>query len=217
MGRVDGGLKGKKATFITLEGLEGSGKSSVISFLERFLKKKGYSVKVFREPGSTKTGEMIRKILLDRSSRVSPYTELLLYLASRTQLIEEKLKKALNKYDFVICDRFFDSTIAYQGYGLGLGKVAYDSAIKFSLGVKPDLTIILDTDVKKGLSRIRYKDRIERRPLSFHLRIKKGYRILSKKYPRRIQIIDANKDLEEIFCRVKDIVEKRFFKRCRRF
>ena len=108
-----------RAIFVTVEGIEGSGKSSVISFLSRFLRKKGFKVKVFREPGSTKIGEKIRDILLDRRNKtLSPHTELLLYMAARTQLIEEKLSKALSKYDFVICDRFFDSTPGNQGYAL---------------------------------------------------------------------------------------------------
>ena len=114
----------KKAVFITIEGLEGSGKSSVINFLRTYLENKKFSVRFFREPGSTYIGEKIREILLDRKNKeLSCHTELLLYLAARTQLIEESLKDALNKYDFVICDRFYDSTLVYQGYALGLGKI----------------------------------------------------------------------------------------------
>lgn len=104
----------KKVFFITLEGLEGSGKSSVIRFLEKLFRKEKISFKVFREPGSTRIGEKIRGLLLDKNNKeISAHTELLLYLAARTQLIEEKLIKALSRYDVVICDRFFDSTLVY--------------------------------------------------------------------------------------------------------
>ena len=206
MGRVAGGLKDKKALFITLEGVEGSGKSSLLNFLKKILKKKGFSLKLFRDPGSTQVGEKIRQILLDKKSKISPHTELLLYLAARTQLIEEKLKKALKKYDIVICDRFYDSTVVYQGYGLGL-KIAQSLALKFCWGIKPDLTIVLDTDIKKGLSRIKNKDRIEKRPLDFHQRLKKGYYKLAKKEPGRIKLI-KKESLEEIFKEAEEIVEK---------
>jgi dTMP kinase len=201
----------KKTIFISIEGLEGSGKSSVIKFLVKLLKKKGFKVKVFREPGSTKIGEKIRKILLDKKNKnISPYTELLLYLAARTQLIEEKLKKALNFYDFVICDRFFDSTLVYQGYASGLGEIAYRVTKLFSLGIVPDLTILLDASVEEALERIKNKDRMESKPLKFHKRLREGYLWLAKKNPRRIKIVDANTNLKEIFKKVEEIVNKYF-------
>jgi dTMP kinase len=195
----------KKATFITVEGLEGSGKSSVINFLEKLLKNKGFSVVVFREPGSTDVGEKIRQILLDKKNkRLSRHTELLLYLAARTQLIEEKLLGAFKKYDFVICDRFFDSTLVYQGYALGLGEIVEKGVKTFSLGVIPDLTIVLDVPARDGLKRIKNKDRIESRPISFHNKLRKGYLALSKKYPNRIKVIDAATVLEEIYIERKE-------------
>ena len=198
----------KRAKFITVEGLEGSGKSSVIKFLEQYLKKKGYSLKVYREPGTTKVGEKIRKILLDKKNKeLSRHTELLLYLAARTQLIEEKLKKDLAGYDFIICDRFFDSTLAYQGYALGLGKTAESGVKIFSLGITPDLTFFLDVDVKTGLSRLRSRDRIESRPLVFHNKLRRGYLKLAKKYPKRIKVIDAKGGLEDIFKKVKKLID----------
>jgi len=203
-----------KAVFITVEGIEGSGKSSVISYLGRFLRKKGFKVKVFREPGSTTIGEKIRDILLDkRNKKLSPYTELLLYLAARTQLIEEKLKKALSKYDFIICDRFFDSTIVYQGYALKMGKIVGKSVNMFRLGIVPDLTIVLDTKVKSSLKRIKVKDRIESRPIAFHKRLKDGYRMLARKYPHRVKLIDAAGDLDSLFKSIEVLVEKYIWKR----
>ncbi|MDD5070116.1 MAG: dTMP kinase [Candidatus Omnitrophica bacterium] len=203
----------KEAFFITVEGLEGSGKTSVIAFLDTFLKAKGYRVKVFREPGSTEVGEKIREILLDKKNRkLSGHTELLLYLAARTQLIEEKLNLALEKYDFVVCDRFFDSTIIYQGVGCGLGRIVDDAVALFSLGLEPDLTVFLDAPVETGLSRIKDKDRIESRPLTFHKKLRKGYLSLAEKYPQRIKVVDAFGSLEEIYSQVQTVVEKKFFK-----
>jgi dTMP kinase len=199
-----------KAKFITIEGLEGSGKSSVINFLRILLKRKGYSVLILREPGSTKVGEKIRKILLDKANtKLSCHTELLLYLAARTQLIEEKLISAFKRYNFIICDRFYDSTLVYQGYALGLGEIVFKAVKMFSLGIKPDLTLILDVPAKAGLARIRNKDRIESRPLKFHNKLRKGYLDLAKKYPKRIKIIDADSNLEEIYKKVKKVISSK--------
>lgn len=199
----------REAIFITVEGIEGSGKSSVIKCLDKFLRQEGFSVKIYREPGTTKIGEKIRGILLDKNNKeLSRHTELLLYLAARTQLIEERLKKDLKKYDFIVCDRFFDSTLVYQGFALGLGKVVERAVKLFSLGITPDLTILLDTPAKVGLLRIKDKDRIESRPLSFHNKLKEGYLRLARKYPKRIKVIDANGQLKEIYQKVKVILKK---------
>lgn len=201
----------RKSFFITIEGSEGSGKSSVIKFIEQFLKEKKFSFKVYREPGSTAVGEKIRKILLDKKNKeLSPHTELLLYLAARTQLIEEKLNKDLGKYDFIVCDRFSDSTLVYQGFALGLGKVVDTSVKIFSLGLVPDLTLVLDLPPKIGLARVKTKDRIELRDSSFHNRLRKGYLQLAKKYPRRIKIIDAGTNLVQIYKKVEKILTKAF-------
>ncbi|MBU1113429.1 MAG: dTMP kinase, partial [Candidatus Omnitrophica bacterium] len=202
-------MKRKKAFFITVEGLEGSGKSSVIKFLNRFLKTKNFSVKVYREPGSTRIGEKIRRILLDKQNKkLSAHTELLLYLAARTQLIEEKLTKDLKNYDFVICDRFFDSTLVYQGYALGLGRIVNQAVRIFSLGVKPDLTFYLDVSAKTGLSRLGQRDRIESRPLAFHRKLRQGFLKLSRKNRKRIKVIDAGGSLEDIYKQTRRILEK---------
>ena len=202
-----------RAIFVTVEGIEGRGKRSVISFLSRFLRKKGFKVKVFREPGSTKIGEKIRDILLDRRNKtLSPHTELLLYMAARTQLIEEKLSKALSKYDFVICDRFFDSTLVYQGYAMKMGEIVDKSVKLFNLGVVPDLTIVLDTEVTNSLERIKIKDRIESRPVVFHRRLRDGYRKLARKYPRRIKLIDAEKNLNALFRDIESLITKYIWK-----
>lgn len=199
----------KRATFITVEGLEGSGKSSVINFIARKLKKNRYKVKIFREPGSTAVGEKIRRILLDKKNKnISPHTELLLYLAARTQLIEEKLKRSFLKYDFIVCDRFFDSTLVYQGYGLKMGKIVQDSVKIFALGVVPDLTFFLNASPRVGLQRIKNKDRIESRSLDFHNRLRRGYLALAKKYPRRVKVVDARGDLADVYAKVSKLLRK---------
>lgn len=196
-----------KSFFISVEGLEGSGKSSVIKFLAKSLKNKKFSVKVYREPGSTKIGEKIRRILLDnKNKKLSAHTELLLYLAARTQLIEEKLEKDFDKYDFIISDRFSDSTLVYQGFALGLGKIVRHSVKLFALGISPDLTLVLDTDVEIGLSRLKSRDRIESRKLDFHKKLKKGYLQLAKEYPSRVKVIDAGGSLEQVGNRAKNVL-----------
>ena len=199
----------RKGFFITIEGLEGSGKSSVIKFIEKLLRKRKVSFKVYREPGSTKVGEKIRKILLDKKNKkLSAHTELLLYLAARTQLIEQRLKGDLKKYDFIICDRFFDSTLVYQGFALGLGKIVDRAVEMFSLGLTPNLTLVLDTRPKLGLARLKNKDRIESRTLRFHNRLRKGYLQLAKKYPRRVKIVDACDSLPQIYKRIEKQLER---------
>ncbi len=198
----------RKALFITIEGLEGSGKSSVLKHLEKYLRKKKLRVKVFREPGSTKTGEKIRRILLGKGNDVSPHTELLLYLAARTQLIEEKLAVALTRYDVVLCDRFFDSTLAYQGYGLGLKQITSEGIKLFSLGYIPDLTLFLDSDIQSGLRRIKTKDRIEARSLDFHRRLKKGFKTIARNNPNRVRVVPARKSLPEIYQDIERIIDR---------
>jgi dTMP kinase len=201
----------KRATFITIEGLEGSGKSSVINFLRTYLEDRKFSVRFFREPGSTYIGEKIREILLDRKNKeLSKHTELLLYLAARTQLIEESLAEALTKYDFVICDRFYDSTRVYQGYALGLGDIVERAVKMFALGMKPSLTLVLDTEAQVGLNRIPNKDRIESRPIEFHNKLRAGYKALAKKEPSRIKILDASGKLEDIYRQVEVVLAKKF-------
>jgi len=195
-------MKGK---FITFEGSEGCGKSTQSKLLYLFLKNKGYKVIYLREPGTTQISEKIRKILLDsQNASMSPGCELLLYMAARTQLVEEIIKPALSKAKIVICDRFLDSTIAYQGYGLGESIKFIKAVGRFATqGIKPDLTIFLSLPFKKGLALCgRSKDRIEKRPLAYHLRVRCGYLKLAHLEPKRIKIVkvadDKNKTQENI-------------------
>ncbi|MFH1339092.1 MAG: dTMP kinase [Candidatus Omnitrophota bacterium] len=187
-------MRGK---FITLEGPEGSGKSTQGRLLARYLKSEGYKAIFLREPGGTKLSEKIRRILLDKSSpKICPMSEMLLYMAARAQLIREVIKPALKRGYFVVCDRFLDSTVAYQGYGLGVDLSLIEYLGNFLVsGAKPDLTIFLDVAVKKGLSfRAKKLDRIEQRPLTYHARVRRGYLELAAKHPERFVIIKPDKD-----------------------
>ncbi|MBM3251727.1 MAG: dTMP kinase [Candidatus Omnitrophica bacterium] len=183
--------------FITFEGSEGSGKSTHAKLLADYLKKKRFSVELLREPGGTKISEQIRKIILDpKNKSMSDICEVLLYMAARIQVVKEVIKPALAKGKIVICDRFLDSTIVYQGFGGGididfikkLGEVA-------TLGIKPDLTFLLDIETKEGLRRAgKIKDRIELKSLKYHRRVRRGYLTLAKREPRRIKVIQVKKN-----------------------
>lgn len=185
----------KKGVFITFEGFEGSGKSTQINLLAGYLKKNGYPVLLFREPGSTEISERIREILLNKKNNfIRQKTELLLYLAARAQLVEEKITPALKQNKIVLCDRFQDATTAYQGYGLGLDIRLIKSFGKFvTSALRPDLTILLDIKVEEGLKRRgKNKDRIEQRSLSFHRRVREGYLKIAKKEKKRIKIVEVS-------------------------
>jgi dTMP kinase len=197
-----GGLHNmKKGTFITFEGSEGSGKSTQIELARAYLESKGFSVLFVREPGGVKISEAIRNILLDaKNKEMSDAAETLLYMASRAQLVVEVLEPALKEGKVVLCDRFLDSTIAYQGYGHGVDLKFIKSVGTFATkGITPNLTFIFDIDAQTGLGRIkREKDRIELRALDYHERVRKGYLSLAKREPRRIKLISGSKDREEI-------------------
>ena len=199
----------RKRLFITFEGGEGTGKSTHIKFLAAFQKKKRKSVKTFREPGSSALSEKIRAILLHSKGTISPKTELFLYLAARAQFINEKLESALDKYDIVICDRFSDSTMVYQGYGLKLGMEKIRPLVDFAAcGITPDLTFVLDVEPRKALGRIKgAKDRIEKRPMAFHQALRRGYKILALKEPKRVHVIH-NDDIEHTHTMITKIVER---------
>ena len=202
---------GYKGKFITFEGSEGSGKSTQSKLLAQYLKRKGCSVLFLREPGGTKISEKIRKILLDhKNDSMSASCELLLYMAGRAQLVEEVIKPHLLQGTIVICDRFLDSTVAYQGYGLGidLGLIKYIG--NFSTGgIKPDLTIFLDLPVTDGLKHRRLReDRIEKRPLSYHERVRKGYARIAKSDPGRFKIVRVAEDKSVTQERIRELVSK---------
>ncbi|MBF0489435.1 MAG: dTMP kinase [Candidatus Omnitrophica bacterium] len=202
------GLKGK---FITFEGSEGSGKSTQSALVVEYLKAKKLPVMLLREPGGVKISEKIREMLLDvKNTLMADECETLLYMAARAQLVKEVLKPALEEGKIVICDRFLDSTIAYQGWGNKVDVGAIEAIGNFAVaGLKPDLTLLFDIDTKEGLSRTNAKkDRIELRSLDYHTRVRQGYLDIAKKEPKRVKVISVDASKEVIFERVKRHIDK---------
>ena len=192
--------------FITLEGSEGSGKSTQSALILEYLKSKKVPVVLLREPGGVKISEKVRELLLDvKNTGMGDECETLLYMAARAQMVKEVLEPQLKSGKVILCDRFLDSTIAYQGYGNGIDVKTIEQLGLFATkGVEPDLTILFDIQPEKGLSRAgANKDRIESRSLEYHKRVRHGYLDLSKQYPTRIKVIKVDVEKEEIFKRVK--------------
>lgn len=183
-----------KGILITLEGNEGCGKSTQIRLLRDYLEKKGMSVFMTREPGGTRVGDQIRGILLDRDHHgMSPKCETLLCMASRAELVEEVIGPEVRKGRVVLCDRWLDATIAYQGYGAGV-EVEWIRSLgqKITQGIRPRLTIFLDLPVATGLRRARNRkraDRMERKTVLFHQRVRAGYLRIMRQEPRRFRRI----------------------------
>lgn len=202
-----------RGIFITIEGPEGSGKSTHSRLLCDFLRRHGYRVLHTREPGGTRISEAVRKILLHRNNKgMGDVCELFLFLAARAQIVEEIIKPALKKGYVVICDRFHDATVAYQGYGAGLDlKLIDDMGKLVTKGIKPDLTILLDVETKKGLRRAGAKDRIEIKSLEFHKRVRGGYLALAEREPERIKVISTT---EAKVSDVQDMIRGAVLKRC---
>ena len=194
-----------KGLFISVEGSDGSGKSTQLENIKKYYENKGVTILATREPGGTKISEMLRTILLDKANtEMSPVTEMMIYAASRAQLVEEVIKPALERGEVVICDRFIDSSIAYQGYGRGLGDMVESVNLYAIGGVMPDLTIFLDLDPELGRQRVQSRygqeqmDRLEQEKMDFHYRVYEGYKALAKAYPDRIVSIDASRSIEEM-------------------
>ena len=182
---------------ISFEGIEGVGKSTQIKMLDEHLKSKGISTEILREPGSTVTGEKIRDILLNSDEDLSSETELLLMFSARAQLIKEKIINSSN--DFILFDRFFDASSAYQGYGRGLSLELINNLIEFTKCPIPDITFLLDISVDEGFKRKTNdtKDRIESSGVTFFKNVRKGYLDLSKEN-NRIKVLDAQKSINDL-------------------
>lgn len=191
----------KQGLFITMEGPDGSGKSTQIEAIRKFFEDKGEKVIITREPGGTQISEKIRNLLLDRENAgMDPVAEALLYAASRAQLVSQVIAPALEDGTHVICDRFIDSSIAYQGYGRGLGdSVAIINAYAVR-NCMPDITFLMKLNPEVGKSRINSadQDRIEMEKLDFHNKVFEGYEMLEAEYPDRIVGIDATRGIAEI-------------------
>jgi len=200
-------MRGK---FITFEGSEGCGKSTQSKLLYEYLKDKGHKVIYLREPGGTRISERIRQVLLDPENHMTKECEMLLYMAARSQIVEGLIKPALKQGKVVICDRFLDSTLAYQGYGLGMDIDFIKRLGKFvCCGLKPDLTILMDLPVREGLKYRHLKeDRIEQRSFVYHERVRRGYLKLAKQEEKRIKIVKVQADKSKTQDNIREVVEK---------
>ena len=194
-------LSGK---FITFEGPEGSGKSTVMKAVEAFLQNEGYEIVTTREPGGIKIAEDIREIILSKdNTMMSAKTEALLFAASRNQHLEEKVIPALNEGKIILCDRFVDSSLAYQGYARGLGVDEIFTINKFAIGeTMPDVTIFIDVPPEVGLKRVfsntRKVDRLDLETKEFHQKVYEGYHRLAKRFDNRFVIIDGTNPVETV-------------------
>ncbi|MGM9987027.1 MAG: dTMP kinase [Bacillaceae bacterium] len=202
--------------FISFEGTEGSGKSTLIETLAEKLRNKGYKVVHTREPGGIEIAEQIRAILLDpKNTHLEARTEALLYAAARRQHLVEKVIPALNEGAIVLCDRFVDSSLVYQGIGRNLGIEEIWSINQFAIDCHmPDMTIYIDLEPEKGLARIaknseREVNRLDKEDLSFHKRVHEGYLSLVNKFPERIEKVCGDCTREELVVRVEEILARR--------
>ncbi|WCF11592.1 dTMP kinase (plasmid) [Paenibacillus thiaminolyticus] len=205
----------KKGLFISFEGGEGAGKTTVIREAQEHLTSQGMLCVVTREPGGVDIAEEIRAVILDvNHTLMDERTEALLYAAARRQHLVEKVIPALSQGDIVICDRFIDSSLAYQGYARGLGIDNVLEINRFAISdCMPDLTIWLDIDPKVGLGRINHNNqrevnRLDMESIKFHDRVREGYRILHTKFPKRIHRIDAEQSPAKVAQDVKKVLEQ---------
>ena len=193
--------------FITLEGTEGVGKSTLISSLKKYFTEKEIDFIFTKEPGGTREGNKIRNILLDRSMELEPYTETLLLLADRVQHVKKIIKPALEKNKNIFSDRYIDSTYAYQGAGRGISQDDLDNFINVLNFPIPDLTIFLDLSITEGIKRVKKRgevDRFEEEEVSFFEKIRQFYLETAKKNSKRFFVIDASQSMDEVFNIAKD-------------
>ncbi|MCP4180672.1 MAG: dTMP kinase [bacterium] len=209
-------LKGK---FITFEGPDGSGKTTQIKLLHDLLEKNGYDCICTREPGGTKVGEKLRDILKDTSlnNKLSVQTEALLLQTARAQHVHEVIVPALKEGRFVLCDRYSDSSTAYQGIGRGLGKSIIEYLNNFSTsGLVPELTFLLDLPPTKGLKRAdarengEVKDRWEEQKISFHEKIRKAFLIMAEENKKRYRVVSASDEIEKIHSNIVSIIQSEY-------
>lgn len=199
-----------KGTFITFEGIDGSGKTTQAERLCRYLQGKGHRSLFTREPGGTDISEKIRKLLLDCNNRgMAPLTELFLYSAARAQHTEEVIKPALERGEVVVCSRFADSTLAYQGGGRGIrDSLVRELSSMAAQGLKPDLTFLVDLDPEESLKRSKREDRVEQEELEFYRRVRQEYLKLARKETERIKLLNGTRSVEELHLEVVGVVQE---------
>jgi len=195
--------------FITIEGIEGSGKSTVAEKLSETLKDSGYDVILTREPGGTRVSERIRELLLNPEYKeLTPVSELFLYLSARAQLVSEVIGPSLEKGTIVVCDRFMDASVAYQGWARGLGEELVEELNSIAVsGVVPDITFLLDLPVIEGFKRgplrrefggVSKRDRLELEEREFHERVREGYLRIARRHTSRVVVVDAMMELGDV-------------------
>lgn len=204
----------KKGLFITFEGGEGSGKTTACKYLLERLRNEGYDVIYSREPGGVDIAEQIRDVILNvNNTAMDARTEALLYAASRRQHLVEVVLPALEAGKIVLCDRFIDSSLVYQGHARGIGEAKVMSINRFAIGDNmPDLTVYFDVDPEIGLSRAADRgelNRLDKESLNFHKSVRRAYQKLARKYKERISTVDANQPLKEVESAVYDLVIKK--------
>lgn len=200
----------KKGFFITFEGVDGCGKTTQLTKVKEYLEQKGFCVVTTREPGSLDTGKEIRNILLHSKSQVSDRCEMFLFLADRANHVEMFIEPNLQEGKIVLCDRYTDSTIAYQGFARGQDIKLLKDLNNIATGnLKPDLTLLYDVDTEISLQRVgREQDRMEASGVEFHKKVRNGYIELKKENPLRIKMIDANKSIDEVFENTKKVIDE---------
>jgi len=207
--------KSSPGLFVTFEGIDGCGKTTQLRRARRFLENLGYRVASLREPGSTPAAEKIRKILLSNNSSINDITELLLYEAARSEITAREIAPLLKSGHIVLCDRFYDSTTAYQGYGRGLDIGMVKRLHRVAVGnVKPDLTLLFDIDLKTATTRLgRQRDRLESQPRAFFNRVRKGFLEIAAREKTRVKVIDGAGTVEDTFEIVKKHLQRKLGRR----
>lgn len=202
---------GRPGFFISIEGVEGAGKSTLAGLLRDHLGTDGAEVIVTAEPGGDAIADRIRKLLLDSVSSISDRAELLLFEAARAQHVDAKIVPALERGAIVICDRFADSSLAYQGYARGIDVATVLVLNDYATGgLKPDLTILLDVPAKIGLKRQRRTDRVSSEGITFHIAVREGYLKIADSEPERFVVIDAAQDLDAVLSQALAAVKDRW-------
>jgi len=207
---IPGAMKKNKPYFITFEGIDGCGKTTQLQRAYDYLAGAGFTVYKLREPGSTRVAEKIREILLDKNNTLTDITELLLYEAARSDIVEKEIIPLLKDNNVVLCDRFYDSTTAYQGYGRELDIDMVRNLHRIAVGsLRPDLTLVYDIDLKTAAERRETApDRLESQSDAFFERVRQGFLEIARKESERVKVIDARDTIEKVFEQTKSQIDR---------